>query len=344
MVDQSLDTCDIQLIFNTSHNALVFYKILKDITPTIDDCIIRLVNYLNTSIKIQSTLNSELYKKGASFMKLKEYCSDSLDDLIKIYRTLEEFPSRIDETISLFNKMPSRFIPVTIFDKVYDIINYIELYNSWIKIINTDSLYLSELCETVRCYICEITGILDINKKTFNRAYKELNFHDTKYQLEVISNLQKYCKYLHDTLDTCKIFAIISAIRYKDLKNNNTYCHNIKNYIKITSELTKIKNKLNNDITYTTLKENILKLNNTLSFCRDEYILAFNRYNCNDEIVCFYAKRNIMRYIDDIFEDMNISSKELLLLTHKYDKKNKQYTKVTIDYEKFIRIMFYGII
>ena len=318
-----------KLLYNISNNSLIFHKMIEYISPKIDTCINKLITYLRVSIKIQSKLELNFQKKGSIFMEFKEYCNEALDDIVSIHGTLVESTRIIDNTISSFEKIPSHFTSITIFDNLYDIVQYPTIYTSWIKITNnTTLLHIPSICKMIHYYIQELRSIICINKKTFNQEYKELKFQDTEYEQEIICNLQRYSQYLSEIRVICKNFAIISTVRYRDIKNN-TYCYNIGNYIKITSELTRIKNKLDNDITYVSLEEDIKELNNTLSFFRE---VNYNKHK----------QQIIAQTIESTSINTTMILQKLSELTYKYKKKNKQYIKVMSDYENFIRIMFHG--
>lgn len=292
----------------------------------------------------------------------KYHCKNTINICTEIFKILESLKSIIEETISSFDRIPSRNILLLYEDNIQSSLDYSLNYDKWLRIVRKNLLELQPICEIVKYHKDELISILSIARETFLNKFKDFSFYNIEYEEKTICLLQNYSQQLKNTSIFCKNFAIIASARYRDLKNN-TIDHNLNNYMLITSKLTKIKSQLKNDVTYITLEKNYNELNESLSYWWKKYIFAIKEQNKLQFIIKWCSKsiekgnidnyktkglvftivlrQNIVKSIDNILKNMSILYlKDLSNITRKYDKKSSKYTKINKDYENFIRIMF----
>lgn len=356
----STDTLDDNSVLlssqNICHNAILFHKMIEDIKPKINTCMFKLIEYLNRSIEIQT----KQHKKELILIEQKTFINNILFDIVNIYDTLQHLVSIIEKTILSFKKIPPN-VSIIFDNNLYYFIDYLEMYDVWNHTIHTKSLQLSSICRTIRHYNEELNSILTIDKKSYS-----FDFHHIKYEHKIIYTLQRYTEQLSDISDNCREFAIVSAAKYKDI-THNVGDFNVRNYTKLTLEITRIHLMLNRDPTFNTLKQKIKKLNVILSILWEDYISAIKeqcklqflikifikkieKIETNNYTKCEQYKEKILVFtivsqqvievdIDNILSMINVHIIKLSELTREYKKKNRPYTKIMKNYNNYIKIM-----
>ena len=362
-----------------SNNAIKFHKMLENIKPTIDDCILKLLNYLNKAVKIKQLNN---YKKVTK--SFKNFCIKNFNNCIKPYITLTHLVTIIKDTVLSFEYMVHHNVEPILYLYQYEtLINYSKLYNNWIHYI-TYFLSLPWICNNLHNYSKLYKSILNYNKQPYKYnhkkiKYKLINYGNIKNTKKIIKMLHNYYTYeISNAQNIVKDFAILSAARYKDIKNNTEH-HNTSNYVIINYALMGLGSRI--DLPYNPnidiLKNKINELNIDLSYYWKEYIRAIKEQNklqsiieknikrmikitnkctsrCNNCNYCnLYSKykkrilifniilQNIfIEGINNIIIKMSSPLQKLEKITREYNKNNYIFTKIGKNYANYISILF----
>lgn len=335
-----------------SINAISIYKIVNNnLAGKIHNYIIKLIKFIDTRIVLKLNYFDEILK----------LC-------ISIRSKLEDYIILIKETVLSFINLPQFFISNLHFDKIYHNMKYYILYREWIDIIDKQ-LRLPYICHLIKEYIEKITPLVGITKKFHNKD------HISKKFTQELKTCMDGVYSIRNMFSACANFAIISSIRYKDIKNmlshqcDDKECNrNILSYRSIVSDINYIQNDLNGNSDYIFTRRRYSKLN--LKFEDDWHIyinliidqckLLFlikssnesikklennnnNNYDrhkkCknNEKVFCLVLRQIIEKSIDNFF--LSLDTHKLLNYTNDYEKKNINLSKKIIMYDNFVNNM-----
>lgn len=363
----------IEIAEHLNNNAILFHNLIDNIVPTINNCFFSLKKQLDASVQI----SNRIHKNGKITKRYRKFCTNSLSSVSDINNILNNTLNLVNETILSFEPIDSIYLPtIRIIDDLYEEYDYIKIFSTWSGIIN-NKFNLHKICELVHLYNKELINILNSSRKRKIRIYripkyKIYSICRIKNEKNLISTLTEYSFSLEHVRHVAKHFAILSAARYKDIKDN-TNGINISNYLSFKSRMLRILDYPKNDMILHELEE----LNGVLVYYWKLYIITIRDQtkcqsimnkdikkiqkinkkcklqcnNCNNCTSCnlhvkYKQKLNVFNIvfqqifvesINNILIKMNTTLKKSANLTRKCGRNHNEYTRVKNNYENFIK-------
>ena len=325
------------------NNAIAFHRMLENIKPKIYTCVYKLIDCINTGITIEKTSQIE----DKFYINYRNFCVETSNTITKIHEIIIHLMTIIQDTKAAFIKLRNSYTRSLILA-----FNDSTWYAKWFRDPICNSLDLFFICDVIENYKEELINFLLIPKEIFDSKNNNTIQTNIFYKTEIVYELKYYLNRLSELSIVCEEYAIISAVKYKDMINKTNNNHN--SYKQINTELEKIRTNLTTDLLIKSYEKKIDELNAILNYYWIEYIdLITEQHNLqlitnnlkldtNNKVLIYeiILQLYIDKNIENVLFKMNEPLKSLAMCTRGYNKDCKQYIKVIKNYNNFIRIMF----